>query len=79
MSAVNKMAPIFAELNQELKEILSYWPTHAMDEQNGGFIGEVTCEGKQIENAEKGEVEGRGEEIYRLVKGVHGCSVMGPG
>ncbi|MBS2211951.1 AGE family epimerase/isomerase [Carboxylicivirga mesophila] len=47
---------IKAEMQEELKQMLGFWEANAIDEANGGFIGEMDSEGKVIDNAEKGAV-----------------------
>lgn len=40
----------------ETLRILSWWASHAVDEQMGGFWGEVDCEGHPVAGADKGGV-----------------------
>lgn len=44
------------ELNQELKDILSYWQRYAPDQTNGGFYGAVGYDNVPKPNAAKGVV-----------------------
>ncbi len=45
-----------AEMEDELKAILSYWVNHAVDIQNGGFFGKVDNDNMPDESAAKGSV-----------------------
>ncbi|BDU27537.1 AGE family epimerase/isomerase [Flavobacterium sp. GSB-24] len=45
-----------SELTSELDSILKYWSEHTVDEQNGGFAGQIDFNDQRIENAEKGSV-----------------------
>lgn len=45
-----------SELTSELDSILKYWSEHTVDEQNGGFAGQINFNDQRIENAEKGSV-----------------------
>lgn len=45
-----------SELTSELDSILKYWSEHTIDEQNGGFAGQIDFNDQRIENAEKGSV-----------------------
>jgi len=40
----------------EALRILSWWETHAVDETNGGFYGEVDAQGRPVDGADKGAV-----------------------
>ena len=44
------------EMEAELTRILSFWMTHAVDEQQGGFVGQVNNKGEINFNAPKGSV-----------------------
>ncbi|OXA69438.1 N-acyl-D-glucosamine 2-epimerase [Flavobacterium aquidurense] len=44
------------ELSAELDSILKYWSKHTLDNENGGFIGQIDCNDHIIANAEKGAV-----------------------
>lgn len=45
-----------SELTAELNSILEYWSERTVDEQNGGFVGQIDFNDKLITNAEKGSV-----------------------
>jgi len=45
-----------SELTAELNSILNYWSKHTIDDQNGGFVGQIDFNDHQITNAEKGSV-----------------------
>lgn len=45
-----------AELRRELYNILNFWSSHTVDEEFGGFTGEVDANGKIVPGAEKGLV-----------------------
>ncbi|KRD12847.1 N-acyl-D-glucosamine 2-epimerase [Flavobacterium sp. Root901] len=45
-----------SELKTELDSILNYWAKHTLDDQNGGFIGQIDCNEHVIADAEKGSV-----------------------
>lgn len=47
---------VAASFRQELDRILTYWSTHAPDEQYGGFHGQITEENEVIAQAPKGAV-----------------------
>ncbi|MFB9076867.1 AGE family epimerase/isomerase [Flavobacterium procerum] len=51
-----KLKLLKSELTAELDEILKYWSKHTVDEQNGGFIGQIDFEDHIIANSEKGSV-----------------------
>ncbi|KFF02487.1 AGE family epimerase/isomerase [Flavobacterium reichenbachii] len=51
-----KLNQLKSELESELDAILEYWSTNTVDEKNGGFIGQIDFNEKQIENSEKGSV-----------------------
>jgi len=40
--------------NIELKKILDYWETHALDNDNAGFIGQINFKNERIREASKG-------------------------
>ena len=44
------------EMQQELKNILSYWVTYTVDLKNGGFFGKVDNDNTVDEKASKGSV-----------------------
>jgi len=45
-----------SELTAELDSILNYWSKHTLDNQNGGFVGQIDFNDHIIANAEKGSV-----------------------
>jgi len=45
-----------AELSTELDSILKYWAKHTIDNENGGFIGQIDFNDHIIANSEKGSV-----------------------
>ena len=45
-----------SEVSTELDHILSYWTTHSIDKEHGGFYGKITADDKIITDAEKGLV-----------------------
>ncbi|WET01596.1 AGE family epimerase/isomerase [Flavobacterium sp. YJ01] len=45
-----------SELIAELNSILNYWSEQTVDNQNGGFVGQIDFNDHQIANAEKGSV-----------------------
>jgi mannobiose 2-epimerase len=45
-----------SELSAELDSILKYWSKHTVDNQNGGFIGQIDYNDHIIANTEKGSV-----------------------
>ena len=45
-----------AEIEKELRNILSFWTHHTVDEQNGGFVGEILSDMSITPNAPKGLV-----------------------
>ncbi|MGE6353639.1 AGE family epimerase/isomerase [Flavobacterium sp. NPDC079362] len=45
-----------SELSAELDSILKYWSKHTLDNENGGFIGQIDFNDHIIANAEKGSV-----------------------
>lgn len=45
-----------SELYAELNSILNYWSERTVDNQNGGFVGQIDFNDHQIANAEKGSV-----------------------
>lgn len=45
-----------SELTAELNSILNYWSERTVDDQNGGFVGQIDFNDHQIANAEKGSV-----------------------
>ena len=51
-----KLQQLKSELSTELDSILKYWSEHTIDNQNGGFIGQIDCNDHLIANAEKGSV-----------------------
>ncbi|WP_010662112.1 AGE family epimerase/isomerase [Marinilabilia salmonicolor] len=47
---------LITELHQELTSILDFWSSHAVDDEFGGFAGEVDTRGKKVPGADKGLV-----------------------
>lgn len=45
-----------SEITTELDSILNYWSKHTLDNQNGGFVGQIDFNDRIIANAEKGSV-----------------------
>ena len=45
-----------AEAEKELDNILTYWETHTIDKEHGGFYGKITADDTIIPDAEKGLV-----------------------
>lgn len=45
-----------SELTAELNSILNYWSERTIDDQNGGFVGQIDFNDQLILNAEKGSV-----------------------
>ena len=45
-----------SELTAELDSILNYWSERTIDDQNGGFVGQIDFNDLQIAHAEKGSV-----------------------
>ena len=45
-----------SELTAELDSILKYWSERTIDDQNGGFVGQINFNDHLISNAEKGSV-----------------------
>lgn len=53
---MSKIKTLYTEISNELNSILKYWSENAIDEKNGGFIGQIDFEDKKHEDAEKGAV-----------------------
>jgi len=53
---MSKIKTLHTEISKELTSILKYWSQNAIDEKNGGFIGQIDFEDKKHEDAEKGAV-----------------------
>lgn len=51
-----KLKQLKSELSAELDSILKYWSRNTIDNQNGGFIGQIDFNEHLIANAEKGSV-----------------------
>ncbi|MFD1602705.1 AGE family epimerase/isomerase [Flavobacterium artemisiae] len=51
-----KLSLLKSELTAELDAILKYWSQHTVDQQNGGFVGQIDFEDHIIANSEKGSV-----------------------
>ena len=55
VNTIDKTA-LQTEFTAELENILSYWLTYTMDEENDGFYGEVTNDNQPVTGAVKGSV-----------------------
>jgi mannobiose 2-epimerase len=53
---VSKLKQLKSELTAELDAILKYWSKNTIDNQNGGFIGQIDFNDQLIATAEKGSV-----------------------
>lgn len=53
---MSKIKTLHTEISNELTSILKYWSENAIDEKNGGFIGQIDFEENKHEEAEKGAV-----------------------
>ncbi|WP_296145172.1 AGE family epimerase/isomerase [uncultured Flavobacterium sp.] len=53
---MSKIKTLHTEISNELTSILKYWSENAIDEKNGGFIGQIDFEENKHEDAEKGAV-----------------------
>jgi len=53
---VSKLKELKSELSAELDFILEYWSKNTIDEQNGGFIGQIDFNDHLVATAEKGSV-----------------------
>lgn len=53
---MSKLKQFKSELTVELDAILKYWSKNTIDNQNGGFIGQIDFNDHLIANAEKGSV-----------------------
>ncbi|PTS92558.1 N-acyl-D-glucosamine 2-epimerase [Flavobacterium sp. HMWF030] len=51
-----KQKQLKSELSAELDSILKYWSKHTIDNQNGGFVGQIDFNDHIIANTEKGAV-----------------------
>jgi len=51
---LEKLQSFKSDINKELDLILDFWATHALDVQNGGFLGKVENDGTVHPEAEKG-------------------------
>lgn len=51
-----KLKQLKSELSAELDAILKYWSKHTLDNQNGGFIGQIDFNEQIIADSEKGAV-----------------------
>lgn len=49
-----EITPFFKEFESELKKTLAYWESHALDNNNAGFIGKINYKNEKIEEASKG-------------------------
>lgn len=52
----SKLKQLKSELKTELDSILNYWSKNTIDNQNGGFFGQIDDKENVIEEAEKGSV-----------------------
>ena len=52
----SKLNQLKTELSAELDAILAYWSKNTIDNQNGGFIGQIDSNEETISNADKGSV-----------------------
>ncbi len=52
----DKLISWIQEMDQELKDILDFWINQAVDNEKGGFVGELSRQGVAKEGAEKGAV-----------------------
>jgi len=52
----SKLKQLKSELKTELDSILNYWSKNTIDNQNGGFFGQIDDKENIIEDAEKGSV-----------------------
>lgn len=48
--------PLQSEFKQELIRTANWWATYAIDEANGGFVGEITDDNQVVEGASKGVI-----------------------
>lgn len=53
---MSKIKTLYTEISNELTSILKYWSENAIDEKNGGFIGQIDFEENKHQDAEKGAV-----------------------
>jgi mannobiose 2-epimerase len=51
-----KLKQLKTELSDELESILNYWSKNTLDNENGGFIGQIDFNDNIIANTEKGAV-----------------------
>lgn len=51
-----KLKQLKTELSHELNSILEYWSKHTLDNENGGFIGQIDFDNQTITNSVKGSV-----------------------
>ena len=51
-----KLKQLKTELSAELDSILKYWSKHTLDNENGGFVGQIDYNDHIIANTEKGAV-----------------------
>ncbi len=56
MSSVSNLNGLQAEFKHELNQILDFWSQNAIDEQHGGFVGQITHNGMVNPAASKGVV-----------------------
>ncbi|OXG08386.1 mannobiose 2-epimerase [Flavobacterium araucananum] len=51
-----KLKQLKSELSAELEAILKYWSKHTLDNENGGFVGQIDFDEHIIAHTEKGSV-----------------------
>ena len=51
-----RLKQIKTELTNELHYILNYWSEYTIDNENGGFIGQIDCNNQKNSRADKGSV-----------------------
>jgi len=56
MKINNMKSTLVPEMEKELRDILSYWSTNAMDTDFGGFVGEISSVGQKNKGVNKGVV-----------------------
>jgi len=56
MQSTFNFSEIRQELNAELASILGFWKTRTIDNENGGFLGQINSQNQIIPNASKGAV-----------------------
>lgn len=51
-----ELSSLSAELQDELKRLLHFWSTEAIDKEHGGFLGQINYLGKKCHKAPKGAI-----------------------